>query len=509
MRGSGKRRAWALGLLLACSSPDVIRVELVAVDGLDVERDFVTLSLQVRDELGAVVVDRRDRDISSLGNDLASAGALREGERYHLRTVGRTREGVCTRRGRAVGRSLPFTHRSGGYVISMQMGCADEFAPTRGQPIRGRLVHTMTSTRDGGAIVAGGWRGFTQVTLEALDPVRVIERYDATTGRFSEIGNLASLRLFAPTVELGDGRVAVVGGLNGALGVCLTNAEVIWPPGAAPVSRMLEAPRCGSRAVRLGETLAFVGGTPPPPALSPPFPRVEIHDASMVGEPTRVTGGLSRNAPRVTALAGNRGAFLGGGQELGVDFEVFLEDCGDGACLVPVPTEPAVGTGWAEMSTTYVTCAEGGGAVYAVGGVRRELVGEMTEEEETGEVWCWLDRPEGGVLRQIESLPEDAGYPRTIAVGGSSNPRLLVIANTVAQEVPVDPCTCGIRPAETERVPLPPGPIALLHEIATLADGTTLVHGGVTTFLDETRPIEGEPSAWLFVPDVPLDEDLE
>lgn len=476
-------------LLLACADPEVISVRLVPTAGLDPERDFVDVDMRVYDARDEVVVETSGRE---LVDDLAKGGALRVGRRYRLELAASTREGVCTRHRRAVGRAH-FVHEAPPYAIPIQVGCADELAPTRGAPIHPRLVQSLSATSDG-AIVAGG-ASLLDDAFVPTDPVRAVERYDMATGRFEEVGELSTLRLFAPMLTLRDGRVLIAGGQNAVVG-CDDSMEVVWPPGAAPIPRSLAAPRCSARALLLADGPTFFGGTPPPPPLMPEYSRMEVHDDSFSFEPRQATGGIARSLAAIAPLTLGRGALIGGGQALGAPFELALEDCDDGPCFYEVETDPAVPEGWTDMTLTYVPCSQGGGAVYAVGGVIREE--GVEEDTELDDVWCWLDRPEGGVLRPTASLPITRALHRTIALPDA----LLVIGQTQALRVPVDPCTCtaSATTVEVNGLDYPAGALMILHEVVTLADESVLIHGGVSTF--DTAPISAERSAWLFIRDV-------
>jgi X-X-X-Leu-X-X-Gly heptad repeat protein len=63
--------------------------------------------------------------------------------------------GTCAE-DRAVGVSLPFVHREGGYSIPIQVGCADELGRTLSQPIEARLAAGLETAADGTAVLAGG-----------------------------------------------------------------------------------------------------------------------------------------------------------------------------------------------------------------------------------------------------------------------------------------------------------------------------------------------------------------
>lgn len=464
---------------------------MVPTAGLNPERDFVDVDLRVYDARNEVVVETRGRDLLA---DLAKGGVLRNGRRYRLEVAASTREGVCALRRRAVGRAN-FEHGGPPYTIPVQVGCADEIAPTRGQPVHARLLQSISATVDG-AIIAGG-AAMLDASFVPTNPVRVVERYDITSGRFVEIGELSTQRLFAPTLTLRDGRVLIAGGQNPFLG-CDETIEVLWPPEAAPITRPLAAPRCSSAAVLLADGLAFFGGMPAAPPLMPAFSRMEVHDDTFSFEPREATGGVARSLPAVAPLTLGRGAFLAGGlfEEPGPLFELALTDCEGSPCLVDVDTDPEPPLGWAEMSATYVPCEQGGGAVYVVGGVIRE---EGVEDEvELDDVWCWLDRPEGGVLRRTASLPETRTYHRSFALPNE----LLVIGEGSGLRIPVDPCACTAQAAtiEANSVNYPAGPLMLLHDAVQLDDESILIHGGVSTF--DAAVIAAERSAWLFVRDV-------
>jgi len=489
---------WLLGslLVLACAEPEAIRLRLVPTRGLEPERDFERVTLRVRGADGGLVAEATR---AGGGGDLGGADALRVGESYRVELIAETRDGVCTTRGRAVGRSLPFTHREGGREVYLQVGCADEMAETRGRPMRGRILQQLTATDEGGAIVTGGTSELRldggEMTPEFL---REVEYYDPRTGRFRDEASLAAARLLAPQLRLDDGRVVIAGGLSPLFG-CESSVEVVWPPGAAPVTQRLEVPRCGSAAFRLRSGVGFFGGAVPGSPLDPPPPNAELHDPGMTGPPRRVVGGALRSSPKGVTIGGGRGALLAPGDDDAAPFELFLDDCGEGPCFRDPDVEGVLPAGWVGPELVYADCPEGGGSVFVVGGVDRSEDPEA-DETETDRVWCWLDRAGEGTFRETHPLPAPRGYHEVFLANGE----LIVVGGDEGLRVPIDPCSC-----ETLAVSLaeasfayPPGPPGLFQESARLDDGTVLVHGGFSGFASSPTTVRGEVSAWLYVPDL-------
>jgi hypothetical protein len=101
-----------------------------------------------------------------LGASALAAGCLSAGQ-VELVIVstepvaGAPAPGICAG-DRAVGVSLPFVHREGGYSIPIQVGCVDELGRTPSQPIEARLA----------AVLAGGVRSIElRSNLEVTEPI--------------------------------------------------------------------------------------------------------------------------------------------------------------------------------------------------------------------------------------------------------------------------------------------------------------------------------------------------
>ena len=121
--------------------------------------------------------------MSSAEGSLAGLGALRAGVIYALAFEAQYASGTCAD-DRAVGVSMPFVHREGGYAIPIQVGCADEFGRTVSQPIQARLAAGLETAVDGSAVLAGGVPNIELRTdLEVTEVVPIVNTFRSHRSR--------------------------------------------------------------------------------------------------------------------------------------------------------------------------------------------------------------------------------------------------------------------------------------------------------------------------------------
>jgi hypothetical protein len=499
---------WAIALAVlgfGCREPEIVELRLVTEPGLRPERDFGTVVICIS-ELGSGDCSvRSEFPASSIGAaaDAFDPSVLVEGRSYELRfwaDVPATTASACTSLGHAVGRSLPFEHRAPPYAITVQVGCANEFSPTHAQPLRPRLGHTIVPRHSGDVIVAAGAERLLY-TMSAVSPIYEspvldIERYDPATGRFEQILGMPNARRYAGGIELRDGSVVIAGGQNTAF-TCASDFEIVWPP-AARRSGSLAAPRCGPSLVRMSGGLLVTGsGWLDGMTLT----GAERHGPNMNGVPVPFLGGDPRALSSAFAIGGGEYVLVVGGQQDAADPLLELVS-NDGLAPFPIDAR-ALPDGWTGPSSTYVPCAQGGGAVFLAGGT--------LGDDATDSLYCFADVRDGTVspigALAIARRSHEATY---VTIDGVDH--LLLAGGLGADDalvrelelVPVDACACATATASGDR-PLTgalevSGTAFLLHSLARLADGTALLYGGVSLDSDDQR-VRSVASALLFYPD--------
>jgi len=512
--------AFALAVgALGCADASTLELVLVHGDAFDPELDFTTAEV--------IVIGLGDEDIEGdevvalqwsgtaaellAGVPLPEVAGLVEGDGHFAGVLFGTTAG-CVASTRVVGRSMLFEHRADGDRVTVAVGCAEEFQPTRGMPLSRRIGLGLAATLDGRAIVAGG--------AERLDPgsapifwqdeVRGIEVYDARTGRFTESGELSVGRVAPAVVRLNSGEVAAIGGVSVETPACNATQEIAWPAPRDGLAE-LDAPRCAPSAAIIESGQVIVHGGRSDEATLATFDE----NLSTLVDAGALTMSPTRLSPQLIPL-GNAALAIGGDGFDEPRAELLLPECGGTgeACALPLPIDPAddPGPGWIGMTGAVVGCIEGGdvatGALYVTGGGVRPAPG-VEPDVILDTVFCTLitaDLP-AWELRAIGTLPAPRRGHKTIVVSdGSGATDLLLVGGTGAAGSLDDSvlleargCTCTI--ANARSVPMPGAPSLTLHDATTLSDGSILVlGGGRLNLVDGTF----DATAWagVYYPDV-------
>ncbi len=507
----------APALATGCLSAD--QVELVVVSTEPVAGAPAPDALRVRIfevETGEQVVSQT---VSSAEGSLAGLGALRTGVTYALAMEAQYASGTCAD-DRAVGVSMPFVHREGGYTIPIQVGCADEFGRTLSQPIQARLAAGLETAVDGSAVLAGGVPNIELRTdLEVTEVVPLVERYAPFAGGFLASGTMLTARAFPALQAVPQGGVAVFGGVVPGLPACEATIELIVGS-ASTATGSLTTPRCFADAALLpGVSRLVVGGGSNFPAIR--LADFEVHDLD--AQPLTdngIEGLVHREAPRFVALGDGQTMLSIGGVDAAsggpvVEAVHFGDDCpqGEAPCTFRVPAAGLDQQGLIATAATYVECPTGGGTVYITGGI----TGAGDANRALDQILCIRELPDPSEMRVVRAgtLPEPRARHEMVVVRGMS-PRLLIVgggrttsitSNLLddALLVPVDPCACvESSPQVLERIPLPFTGSAVFHQLTTLQDGSVLLVGGARIFNEQgTVRYQALGEAALFVPEVP------
>jgi len=519
----GRNHAIACWLACVCGcSPHAIDVMLVHSRSLVPEDSFERVTLRIEEADGGRVVHEGSVRGAALASatTLFDAGDLREGSSY-VAVLTAEAPGVCGR-GRAVGRSIPFVHESGDYAVSIQVGCADAFTTTAGEPETPRLLHRLATSADGEAFLVGGartWRFEPMAMMLGVEGITAsVERYDPRTGRFVPGGLLVTPRLVPAVVALPEGGVGVAGGFAPPL--CESSIELAQRLSTATAGSLAQ-PRCWPSAVWLpeAERVVVTGGQQVDTTTI--FDRAldgEVYDGTLrTRVADRMTGQSFRATPRLVPLSDGRSALAVGGAGAFMPSPLVSRivaggACGEAACTEPVPLDGGPATGLVNMAVTYVPCDGGGGAVYVLGGE----TGPDDEKIALDAVYCYRDLPGvAGEMVVAGRLPAKRTQAVAVTVGGSAGPRILVVGGTASDStmmnvlpyddallLPANGCACrAIDPTTVEHVPLPLDGLAVMHDATVLHDGAVLVVGGLRIAPDfMTATATGE--SVLFVPDL-------
>jgi hypothetical protein len=496
----------AIGVI-GCREAPVLELKLLASPGLDPNEDFKSLHVRITEASSSALVIEADTDGAAVGSGrgVLDLEALEVGAGYVVSVVAEV-PAAC-RKLRAVGRSLPFSHREESYTVTLRIGCADEFAPLLEPLPEPRIGARVIALPDGDALVVGGSHVLMSAAdgswVSSFEPIATTVRYSAQTGRFSPGGVLVTPRSFPAVVRVPSG-VAVIGGVGEGQNECLSAVEILGGS-ASFVAEPLDLPRClpGATALEGQSGVLVVGGMLTSPA--PGEGEAELYDASGL---EHVGAAIRANAQHYEAItvplaAAGTGFVVGAASVPGTSVEIFRKDCDGHPCFTLPDEEPAEGVN--NAAATYVPCAKGGGAVYVTGG----LVDEVTELDARDDVLCYLDRPEGGRLVNAGKLLAPRWAHTAVAVRGT-HPRVLVMGGAPAygatsyangELFDVDPCTCGAAEAG-EVVPTPPGAYLFFHGSDRLEDGSVFVAGGIRADELTLEHIPGATYAAVFIPDL-------
>jgi hypothetical protein len=470
--------------------------------------DFQSTTIEIFDVARQVVVQR-----ATVGPVLdeaielpaISVDDLRIGVEYRVRLSAVLP--VCA--GPVVGESVPFVHREESYVVSVQIGCADQFTPTRRRPNVSRFAASLVTASDGSAMLAGGAREVSFGAGGAPSFSSVLsstERYDPVLGNFVPAGSLTAPRAGLVSIALDDGTVAVFGGATGGTPPCSSNVDRLFRLSVSAVQG-LEHPRCGGAAaiVRDGgddPRILVAGG-----ALLDGSRAIEIYDASANAhaDPPAIEGLVARSSAELVPLAGGTSALLVGGTTIAPIAERVTTT---GSTAV----EGGPSAGLRETAAVYVACPHDGavpGVVYLLGG----LDGAGTRV--SNEIWCYADDGSNRLVRAGElAEPRRAAVAVALRARADSGSRVLLVGGTPAAPgvggslgdkdavlVSVDGCSCALRDSQIEiAVPIE-GDYLIGHAATLLADGSVLVVGGLD--LDGVDRAVATGEAVLFIPELP------
>ncbi len=509
----------AVSSAAGCLSADRIELVIVGTEPIEGAPPPSLVRVRIIDAAtGQLVVEST---VESADGSLAGLGALQGGATYQLALEAQFDAGTCAN-DRAIGVSPPFVHRSGGYSIPIQVGCADEFGRTVSQPIEPRLAPGLTTAADGTAVLTGGTpRVELRVDQVEIDEaVELIERYDPFAGGFTESGSMVTARAYPAVQAVPEGGVAIFGGVLPGEPPCEATIELIVGS-ASSAKGPLAYTRCFPDATLLpAVSRVVVGGWSMAPAERIGDYEVFNLDAD-AGTGEQVAGLVYRETPRLVTLGDGETLLAVGGVRPGLGGPVvealhFGDDCPAGVqapCALPVPAPGLDPRGLQSMAAAYVACPSGGGAVYITGGI----TGAGDSRRVLDQILCVREQedPSAMTVMQAGTLPEPRAAHEMVVVRGDS-PRLLIVGGgqttSVVSDllddallVPVDPCTCEqSSPQVLQRIPLPFTGSAVLHRLTTLPDGSVLLVGGARIFNDELGPrYEALGEAALFVPEIP------
>ena len=508
----------ASALAVGCLSAD--QVELVIVSTEPVAGAPAPDALRVRIFEVATGEQVISQTVNSAEGSLAGLGALRTGVTYALAFEAQYASGTCAA-DRAVGVSLPFVHRDGGYSIPIQVGCADEFGRTLSQPIEARLAAGLETAVDGSVVLAGGVPDIELRTdnLEVTETVPLVERYAPFAGGFSASGTMLTARAFPALQAVPQGGVAVLGGVVPGLPACEATVELIVGS-ASTATGSLGTPRCFADAVLLPAVSRLVvgGGSNFPAIRLADFEAFDL-DAQPLPD-SGIQGLVYREAPRFVALGDSQTMLAIGGVDAAsggpvVEAVHFGDKCpqGEAPCTFRVPAVGLDQQGLIATAATYVECPEGGGTVYITGGI----TGAGDTNRALDQILCIRQEADPAEMRVVRAgtLPEPRARHEMVVVRGTS-PRLLIVgggrttsitSNLLddALLVPVDPCACvESSPQVLERIPIPFTGSAVFHQLTTLQDGSVLLVGGARIFNEQGAVrYQALGEAALFVPEIP------
>lgn len=536
------RTTLALPLLLglaanACKDPGRIDLLLRLSD----ELDLAPLGdVEVRLLSGASGSELRRATVS--GANLAdlpqvfSKSEIDPGSSYVFEVRAAVDTEVCAS-GRVVGRSLPVTVSSDTAVSSATayVACADGITKTGQLRDARALSGAIWAPNQGGALLVGGASrvDFSDASTTAT-PLSSVEVYDVAQGEFSSVPDLLDARMSPGLALDAEGRVVVLGGAAQLFmdpREWLDSVEEI--DGAARRGKgLLDGRWVDPRPIALSDgTLALVGvglHLAPDVTYQASFydPRTETipHDA------------IERFPLNEIAVAfpGRGRALLAGGASGTSDPlrpVLFCDtgDCGcaEAPCLVELGEEGApetwgAGPGWSDSAGAWLSCPEGGGTAWIVGGRITDPGQPADPDQSVGDVFCYRDTDDPSrAFERVGVLRARNGHG-VVALRGN---RLLVVGGawseagdgvqlshgiTEAEIVRVSPCACDpIEPEAVTTVVVDPtldevGQYLTSRNPLLLGDGTVLVTGVARLNLVDGDPVlQAGTDAWVFNPDLP------
>lgn len=500
-----------------CLSADQVELVIVSTEPVAGAPAPDTLRIRIFEVAsGEQVVSQT---VTSADGNLAGLGALQNGVAYLLAFEARFAAGTCAD-DRAVGVSMPFVHRAGGYSIPIQVGCADEFGRTTSQPIEPRLAAGLETAIDGTALLVGGTPNLVlRNPPEVTETVGLVERYAPFAGGFTASGDMLTARAYPALQAVPQGGVAVFGGIVPGIPACEATIELIVGS-ASTAKESLSARRCFADAALLpAVSRLIVGGDSNVPAIR--FADFEVFDSEAeTSTDERLEGLVYREAPRFVALGDGETMLAVGGVDAAsggpvVEAVHFGSRCPQGGppCTIPVPAASLDAQGLTFMAASYLECPTGGGTVYITGGI----TGTGDSSRALDQILCIREDQSLAEMRIVRAgtLPEPRARHEMVVVRGSSA-RLLIVGGgrttSITSDllddallVPVDPCACvESSPQVLERIPLPFTGSAVLHQLTTLQDGSALLVGGARIFNEEgTIRYQALGEAALFVPEIP------
>ncbi|MEW5743027.1 MAG: kelch repeat-containing protein [Myxococcota bacterium] len=350
---------------------------------------------------------------------------------------------------------------------------------------RARGGHTATRLADGKVVLVGGTTGganpSTHDSLELLDPyARTVE----TSGSLTLITTVGSIVLaiedqaavpYTPSqVLLWGGRSMSPGGKVSTSLVAVWDAEV-QKMGVVPPSPEASVARFGHTLIREGNEFFALGGLTGAPASPLPVAEIELVDEGG----RRSVAGLLSPSLAFSAVSGSRlGAVVAGGESLAT---------GEVSSSVQVlRLGRTVQSRWSGLLATpraRATAFPLGDGVLIAGGVdgNGQAIG-TTEWLRDGSPPRLVPGP--AILPRETPCAAPLGDGRVLLLGGVANGQLSNAAELLSPDGTATPVDF-------------PGPPRRAHTCTTLADGSVLVTGGLTTGDDALGDV------WRYLPAPP------
>ena len=500
-------------LLAGCRPADEINVRIAHPASLSLT-GLQEISIRISDVQEGALVHEVTTGPSSLasGDEVLSLAKLEGNKRYVLEITAMAPD-ACAR-GRAVGKSLPFEHRSSDYAVDVMVACADQLSRPRSSPFRGRVAGTMAVDADGHALLFGGVSdiSFSDEELVFGEHVLETERYDVQLGRFLLGPRLSSARTSAAALLLPDGGVAVIGGVT-PTGTCSNAVEVIQGLSAVPRGP-LGTPRCWPSAMYIGslDRAMIIAGQA---TVLDRDADAEYLDRQLDSRVARgPSGDAFRMSPEVLRLRGGpEGYLVVGGRAEALETTAvsrihFSSGCPAGGCWdAVVSVDEPLPSDLRDQASAYVSCGDGSGAVYIVGG-------QFGDEPASprSDIYCYRDHESDRELARVGALPSARLQHRLEAVRGPrGTSRLLVVGGQQTGDGPAYTdallydvtCDCSDAPRLDDTIVFLGVDFMINPSTVVLGDGSVLVLGGGEFSLEGSdATFTGGDEAWLFMPDL-------